>query len=172
MVTSHLHRKLTTLCRSPFSVRFTFSELLSSEHEYVERLTSCVTQYMLPITNPNSSAPKTLRGVADQLFGNIEDILNYHQKWVLEQDARAVLLVAAHCLPTLLVHREMVPQLEKCQEDMAGIGGVFTLAAPSLKSLYVTYCRGKPRSDDIYQDHLDHMQVVATGEVCGRVSLS
>ena len=69
-----------SLCYVTFSCRYTFSELLSSEKEYVERLTFCVTQYKCTINAPNSSAPKALRGVAEQLFGNVEDILNYHQR--------------------------------------------------------------------------------------------
>lgn len=50
----------------------------------------------------------------------------------------------------------MLPQLEKSPEDIVDL---FALSGPQMKRLYVTYCKGKHRSEEIYKDHIEYLQV-------------
>lgn len=65
------------------------------------------------------------------------------------------------CLPC----REMLPQLKHCKKDPNNIVDLFALSGTQLKALYVTYCRGKHRSEDIYQDHIEYLQVRCSNHI-------
>ena len=58
--------------------RFTASELLKSEKEYVSRLNYALLQYVPTIFE--SGAPRALRGQRETLLGNLEDIWEFHSK--------------------------------------------------------------------------------------------
>lgn len=50
----------------------------------------------------------------------------------------------------------MLPQLESSPQDIVDL---FSLSGPHLRRLYVQYCKGKRRSEEIYREHFDYLQV-------------
>ena len=63
-------------------ISFTLLELIDSEREYIDRLGYCITNYKATIDTSNSTAPKVLKTSCNELFGNIQDIYNFHKKYV------------------------------------------------------------------------------------------
>ena len=59
----------------------------------------------------------------------------------------------------LCCYRDILPQLERCKGDPSDIVDLFALSAPQMKALYVTYCKGKHRSEDIYNENVEYLQV-------------
>ena len=53
----------------------------------------------------------------------------------------------------------MLPKLQECLQDAANTSDVFMSSASHLKRLYVTYCLGKRRSEDIIGDNMDTLKV-------------
>ena len=58
--------------------RFTASELLKSEKEYVTRLNYAMLHYLPAIFE--SMVPRALRAQKETLLGNLEDIWEFHSK--------------------------------------------------------------------------------------------
>lgn len=58
--------------------RFTISELLKSEKEYVARLNFAMLHYLPLIFE--SMAPRALRAQKETLLGNLNDIWEFHSK--------------------------------------------------------------------------------------------
>lgn len=59
---------------------FTLLELIDSEKEYIDRLDYCIGNYKATIDS-STSAPKSLKSMSNDLFGNIEEIHNFHKKY-------------------------------------------------------------------------------------------
>ena len=53
----------------------------------------------------------------------------------------------------------MLPKLQECLKDATNTSEVFMSSVSHLKSLYVTYCMEKRRSEDIIGDNMDTLKV-------------
>ncbi len=58
-------------------------ELYASEKEYVDRLKYCVVNYKQSVELPNSTAPKSIKAIIDDLFTNISEIHKFHKEYVI-----------------------------------------------------------------------------------------
>jgi serine/threonine protein kinase len=112
---------------------FTLSELIDSEKQYIDRLDFCLRSYKLAIDENNATIPKSLKASSNELFGNIQEIYDFHK-------------------------REILPQLEGCRDNLSDLADLFALSAQQMKALYVTYCQGKHRSEDVYNEHIEYLE--------------
>lgn len=70
------------------------AELLQTERAYVKDLEECINYYLKEMKNaPESELPAGIVGHHNIIFGNIEEIHQFHKKWVLFEK----LLVAKRC---------------------------------------------------------------------------
>lgn len=61
------------------------AELLQTERSYVKDLETCVRCFLLELRASGSAAPIGIQGKEDVLFGNMEDILAFHQDTFLRE---------------------------------------------------------------------------------------
>ena len=54
---------------------------------------------------------------------------------------------------------EMLPKLTECQSDASGLINLFAHSSPQLNFLYVNYCIGRHRSEEICRDNGDYLEV-------------
>ena len=65
------------------------------------------------------------------------------------------------------VYSEILPKLIECQSDPSGLIDLFALSSPQFNFLYVNYCIGRHRSEDIYKDNSDYLEVGISTPVYG-----
>ena len=58
--------------------RFVLKELLDTERDFVKDLRYVTTRFIPPIEHPN--VPAALRGKKDDIFGNIKEIYDFHNR--------------------------------------------------------------------------------------------
>uniref|UniRef100_T1GTU6 DH domain-containing protein n=1 Tax=Megaselia scalaris TaxID=36166 RepID=T1GTU6_MEGSC len=108
---------------------FIMAELMQTERSYVKDLETCITVFLGEFRNAgtNSNAPnappQALMGRERILFGNIEEIFNFHQKIFLRE----------------------LEKYESCPED---VGHCFVTWASKF-DMYVHYCENKTLSNDL-----------------------
>ncbi|XP_022663645.1 triple functional domain protein-like isoform X3 [Varroa destructor] len=102
---------------------FIMAELLQTERAYVADLETCINTYLKEVRDPNISKPEALRGKEAILFGNIEEISEFHQSTFLKE-------------------------LEKYETIPEDVGHCFVTWAVKF-DMYVKYCKNKPDSNQI-----------------------
>lgn len=60
------------------------AELLQTERTYVKDLETCI-KYFLEEMRTNSTVPSPIHGKEDVIFGNMEEIYDFHQKVFLKE---------------------------------------------------------------------------------------
>uniref|UniRef100_A0A914UMR1 Guanine nucleotide exchange factor DBS n=2 Tax=Plectus sambesii TaxID=2011161 RepID=A0A914UMR1_9BILA len=111
---------------------FVISELVSTEQIYARELRSVVDFYLRPfddVANQPAISP-SLRGRADIVFGNLEELVDFHE-------------------------RQLLPDFNAAGESAAAIARCFSAKRDSFLSLYNNYCQNKPRSEALRRDHVD-----------------
>uniref|UniRef100_A0A6Q2XXB2 Rho guanine nucleotide exchange factor 25 n=1 Tax=Esox lucius TaxID=8010 RepID=A0A6Q2XXB2_ESOLU len=116
---------------------YIMSELLQTERVYVKDLQECIETYLWEMTSGSEEIPSRIANKDDIVFGNIQDIYEFHNSIFLKE----------------LENYEQLP------ED---VGHCFVTWADKFH-MYVTYCRNKPDSSLLIQQH---------GEVQRRHSLA
>lgn len=115
---------------------FIMAELLQTERSYVKDMSDCIQYYLKEMKNAVSQVPKAIEGQHNVIFGNLEDIYNFHEGTFLRE----------------LEHYESSP------ED---VGHAFVTHASKF-SMYVTYCKNKPESHTLLQsgggDYFERIQ--------------
>ncbi|XP_064646133.1 triple functional domain protein-like isoform X3 [Lineus longissimus] len=101
---------------------FIMAELLQTERAYVKDLELCIRHYLAEIRMCND-IPPALQGKADIIFGNIEEIYDFH-------------------------HNIFLKELEKYEALPEDVGHCFVTWAERF-SIYVTYCKNKPDSNQV-----------------------
>lgn len=101
---------------------FIMAELLQTERTYVKDLETCIETFHKEMKIGGSSVPKKLIGKEGLVFGNIEDIYNFHKQIFLKE-------------------------LEKYQTIPEDVGHCFVTWAAKF-DMYVFYCQNKPASND------------------------
>ncbi|KAK2189417.1 hypothetical protein NP493_107g06001 [Ridgeia piscesae] len=66
--------------RSARRKEFIMAELLQTERTYVKDLETCIDCYMAEMLAPDKELPAGISGKHDIIFGNIQDIYNFHNK--------------------------------------------------------------------------------------------
>ncbi|XP_077370408.1 kalirin-like isoform X2 [Festucalex cinctus] len=107
--------------------RYIMAELLQTERVYVRDLQECIETYMWEMTSGSEDVPSGLSNRDDVVFGNIQDIYEFHNSIFLKE----------------LENYEQLP------ED---VGHCFVTWADKFH-MYVTYCRNKPDSSLLIQQH-------------------
>ena len=110
------------------NTKLLIQELVQTEKRYVEDLRDIVTGYKEKIES-EPYVPKSLRNNTTTVFGNIQDLYNFHSK-------------------------EFLGQLERSMEDSSNVGTVFC-ANKSNFDMYATYCKNKPNSENFLQNVSD-----------------
>ncbi|XP_055358120.1 kalirin-like isoform X2 [Betta splendens] len=113
--------------RSARKKEYIMAELLQTERVYVRDLQECIETYMWEMTSGSEDVPTGLANKDDIVFGNIQDIYEFHNSIFLKE----------------LENYEQLP------ED---VGHCFVTWADKFH-MYVTYCRNKPDSSLLIQQH-------------------
>ncbi|KAL1022033.1 hypothetical protein UPYG_G00021370 [Umbra pygmaea] len=106
---------------------YIMSELLQTERVYVKDLQECIETYLWEMTSGSEEIPSRIANKDDIVFGNIQDIYEFHNSIFLKE----------------LENYEQLP------ED---VGHCFVTWADKFH-MYVTYCRNKPDSSLLIQQH-------------------
>ncbi|XP_065051810.1 triple functional domain protein-like isoform X2 [Rhopilema esculentum] len=106
---------------------FVLKELIQTEQDYIHDLEAVVKEYMPSFAS--ATTPKELRNKERLLFGNIQEIYDFHKSYFL-------------------------PELEKVGDTAENIG-VIVCKAEKKWAMYLTYCQHKPKSMRLLHDHLD-----------------
>eukprot|EP00118_Oscarella_pearsei_P005439 m.25044 g.25044 ORF g.25044 m.25044 type:complete len:4584 (+) comp28725_c0_seq1:98-13849(+) len=104
---------------------YVMKELLDTEREYVEYMEYAVKHYYSKMSDSN--VPPFLASKKDVIFANMPEILEFHKN------------TFRGCLDT-------------AGDDAQAIGSCFVDYEEKLQTMYVTYCRNKPKSDVVLQD--------------------
>uniref|UniRef100_A0A8P4G4Y4 Uncharacterized protein n=1 Tax=Dicentrarchus labrax TaxID=13489 RepID=A0A8P4G4Y4_DICLA len=113
--------------RSARKKEYIMAELLQTERVYVRDLQECIETYLWEMTSGSEDVPPGLNNKDDIVFGNIQDIYEFHNSIFLKE----------------LENYEQLP------ED---VGHCFVTWADKFH-MYVTYCRNKPDSSLLIQQH-------------------
>ncbi|KAM9835916.1 LOW QUALITY PROTEIN: kalirin-like [Aulostomus maculatus] len=113
--------------RSARKKEYIMAELLQTERVYVRDLQECIETYLWEMTSGAEDVPPGLTNKDDVVFGNIQDIYEFHNSIFLKE----------------LENYEQLP------ED---VGHCFVTWADKFH-MYVTYCRNKPDSSLLIQQH-------------------
>ncbi|XP_058474523.1 kalirin-like isoform X1 [Solea solea] len=113
--------------RSARKKEYIMAELLQTERVYVRDLQECIETYLWEMTSGSEDVPPGLGNKDDIVFGNIQDIYEFHNSIFLKE----------------LENYEQLP------ED---VGHCFVTWADKFH-MYVTYCRNKPDSSLLIQQH-------------------
>lgn len=100
---------------------FIMTELLQTERTYVKDLETCIETFLSEMRS-GVNVPKKLVGKENIVFGNIEDIFQFHKNIFLRE-------------------------LEKYQTIPEDVGHCFVTWAAKF-DMYVSYCQNKPTSND------------------------
>uniref|UniRef100_A0A3P9K8U4 DH domain-containing protein n=1 Tax=Oryzias latipes TaxID=8090 RepID=A0A3P9K8U4_ORYLA len=113
--------------RSARKKEYIMAELLQTERVYVRDLQECIETYLWEMTSGSEDVPLGLANSHYTVFGNIQDIYEFHNSIFLKE----------------LENYEQLP------ED---VGHCFVTWADKFH-MYVTYCRNKPDSSLLIQQH-------------------
>ena len=106
---------------------FIMTELLETERSYVKDLESAMHCFLLPMRANPEAVPGPLQGQEAVIFGNVEEILQFHKSIFLKA-------------------------LEKYESMPEDVGHAFVTWAPKFDS-YVKYCTNKPQSTNLLVQH-------------------
>ncbi|KAL1516598.1 hypothetical protein ABEB36_000493 [Hypothenemus hampei] len=112
--------------RSARRKEFIMAELLQTERTYVKDLETCIKCFLYETRNANG-VPPILQGREDIIFGNMEDIYNFHNSIFLRE-------------------------LEKYETMPEDVGHCFVTWATKF-DMYVNYCKNKPESNSLLVQH-------------------
>ncbi|XP_049267793.1 triple functional domain protein isoform X2 [Rhipicephalus sanguineus] len=106
---------------------FIMAELLQTERTYVKDLETCIHTYMAELRNPEVNRPLGIVGKEHVLFGNMEEIFEFHNSIFLKE-------------------------LEKYETMPEDVGHCFVTWAQKFE-IYVKYCKNKPESNALLIQH-------------------
>ena len=102
-------------------------ELIQTEKDYVYDLEHIVKGYLKEFARAGKKIPADLRGKKNIIFGNIEQIYEFHKN-------------------------DFLLELESCQDQPSLVGGTFIRNCKKFE-MYATYCKNKPRSEELQLDY-------------------
>ncbi|XP_049828356.1 kalirin isoform X4 [Schistocerca gregaria] len=105
---------------------FIMAELLQTERTYVKDLETCIKSFLDEMKS-NPSVPGPIQGKDDIIFGNMEEIYDFHNSVFLKE-------------------------LEKYETMPEDVGHCFVTWAQKF-DMYVKYCKNKPESNSLLVQH-------------------
>lgn len=102
------------------------AELLQTERTYVKDLDTCIKCFLSEMRS-NGNIPPALVGKEDTIFGNMEEIYNFHNSIFIRE-------------------------LEKYETMPEDVGHCFVTWATKF-DMYVHYCKNKPESNSLLVQH-------------------
>ncbi|KAL0280126.1 UNVERIFIED_CONTAM: hypothetical protein PYX00_001517 [Menopon gallinae] len=112
--------------RSARRKEFIMAELLQTERTYVKDLETCIKVFLNEM-KVNSNVPAQIQNKDDVIFGNMEEIYDFHNRIFLKE-------------------------LEKYETMPEDVGHCFVTWAQKF-DMYVKYCKNKPDSNSILVNH-------------------
>ncbi|KAH0808594.1 hypothetical protein GEV33_014197 [Tenebrio molitor] len=112
--------------RSARRKEFIMAELLQTERTYVKDLETCIKSFLNDMRTGNN-CPTAIHGKDEIIFGNIEEIHNFHNSIFLKE-------------------------LEKYETMPEDVGHCFVTWAQKF-DMYVHYCKNKPESNSLLVQH-------------------
>uniref|UniRef100_A0A224XHF4 Putative guanine nucleotide exchange factor for rho and rac gtpase n=1 Tax=Panstrongylus lignarius TaxID=156445 RepID=A0A224XHF4_9HEMI len=113
--------------RSARRKEFIMAELLQTERTYVKDLDTCIKVFLEEMRSGPDAPPQSLHGKEKIIFGNVEDIRNFHRDVFLKE-------------------------LEKYETMPEDVGHCFVTWALKF-DMYVEYCKNKPESNSVLVSH-------------------
>ncbi|XP_046401247.1 triple functional domain protein [Ischnura elegans] len=113
--------------RSARRKEFIMAELLQTERTYVKDLEACTRYFLEEMRNGGSTVPAPIQGKDNIIFGNMEEILEFHRSIFLKE-------------------------LEKYETMPEDVGHCFVTWAQQF-DMYVKYCKNKPESNSLLVQH-------------------
>ena len=104
-------------------------ELIQTEKDYVNDLECIVNGYLKEFARAGSKIPADLRGKKNIIFGNIEQIYEFHSS-------------------------DFLLELEACQDQPSLVGAAFFMKSNEFE-MYATYCKNKPSSEALRMDYIN-----------------
>ena len=104
-------------------------ELIQTEKDYVYDLEHIVKGYLKEFARAGKKIPADLRGKKNIIFGNIEQIYEFHKN-------------------------DFLLELESCQDQPSLVGATFLRKCNEFE-MYVTYCKNKPSSEELELDYIN-----------------
>ena len=105
------------------------TELIETEKDYVKDLECIINGYLKEFENAGNKIPADLHGKKRIIFGNIEQIYEFHSS-------------------------EFLRELESSKEQPSLVGGVFIMKSEEFE-MYATYCKNKPHSEALRLDYIN-----------------
>ncbi|VDD88040.1 unnamed protein product [Enterobius vermicularis] len=123
-------------------VNFVIAELVNTEKTYVRELRSVVEYYIKPFKSPENTSliPAHLRDRSDIVFGNIPDLLDFHDK-------------------------DLLTDFLKAADSVVDICNCFVNHRNQFFHLYHTYCQNKPLSEALRREHADSSKFFAARSI-------
>ena len=104
-------------------------ELIQTEKDYVYDLEHIVKGYLKEFAHAGKKIPAYLQGKKNTIFGNIEQIYEFHKNYFLRE-------------------------LESCQDQPSLVAGTFIRKCYKFE-MYVTYCKNKQSSEELVLDYIN-----------------
>ena len=104
-------------------------ELIQTEKDYVNDLECIVNGYLKEFARAGNKIPADLRGKKNIIFGNIEQIYEFHSS-------------------------DFLLELEACQDQPSLVGAAFIMKSNEFE-MYATYCKNKPSSEALRMDYIN-----------------
>lgn len=104
-------------------------ELIQTEKDYVYDLEHIVKGYLKEFARAGKKIPADLRGKKNIIFGNIEQIYEFHKS-------------------------DFLLELESCQDQPSLVGATFIMKSNEFE-MYAAYCKNKPSSEALRLDYIN-----------------
>lgn len=104
-------------------------ELIHTEKVYVDDLECIVNGYLKEFAKAGKKIPADLRGKKSIIFGNIEQIYEFHRN-------------------------DFLLELESCEDKPSLVGAAFIMKCTEFE-MYATYCKNKPSSEALRMDYIN-----------------
>lgn len=104
-------------------------ELITTEEIYVHDLECIVNGYLKEFAQAGDKIPADLRGKKSIIFGNIDQIYEFHKN-------------------------DFLLELEACEDKPSLVGAAFIMKSKEFE-MYATYCKNKPNSEALRMDYIN-----------------
>ncbi|KAK1794796.1 hypothetical protein P4O66_010000 [Electrophorus voltai] len=136
---------------------FIMAELIQTEKAYARDLRECLDTYLWEMTSGVEEIPPGIVNKEHIIFGNMQDLYEFHHKSVVPYRAVqlvAVLLLFLFCALNYLVPSSSIflKELDKYEQLPEDVGHCFVTWADKFQ-MYVNYCKNKPDSTQLILDH-------------------
>ena len=105
------------------------TELIETEKDYVKDLECIINGYLKEFEYAGKKIPAELHGQKKIIFGNIEQIYEFHKK-------------------------DFLSELESSKDQPSLVGGLFIMKSNEFE-MYATYCKNKPNSEALRLNYIN-----------------